>query len=236
MDSESDLKSLVSTGQKISRPSSLADIAAGSLREMILLEKLAPGRLLPERELSEAMGISRTPLRDAMKTLANEGLIEYSIAGRPRVADPSINEIADYLRVQGVLEALAGELACVVASDTEITTIRRLNEEMVEFAGRDEPLDDFRRDMAFHNAIVAASHNKPLVKTHATYNARLWRARFMSSQRLVGRESTQAEHAEIVEALTQRDAVLARQALKKHLTTAEDNIHQALLERQNSHS
>ena len=58
----------------------------------------------------------------------------------------------------------------------------------------------------------------------------------MSSQRLVGRESTQAEHAEIVEALTQRDAVLARQALKKHLTTAEDNIHQALLERQNSHS
>ena len=123
-----------------------------------------------------------------------------------------------------------------MASDTEITTIRRLNEEMVEFAGRDEPLDDFRRDMAFHNAIVAASHNKPLVKTHATYNARLWRARFMSSQRLVGRESTQAEHAEIVEALTQRDAVLARQALKKHLTTAEDNIHQALLERQNSHS
>ena len=234
MGKQSDLKSLLSKEKRISRPSSLADKAAEALREMILLEKLAPGRSLPERELSEAMGISRTPLRDAMRMLGNEGLIEYSITGRPSVADPTIDEISDYLRVQGALEALAGELVCHTASDAEISLIRNLNEEMVESAGCDEPLSDFRRDMAFHNAIVVASHNEPLVKTHAVYNARLWRARFMSSQRQLGRESTQAQHAEIVEALTQRNAFLASRALKEHLTTAVDNIRQALLERDNS--
>jgi DNA-binding GntR family transcriptional regulator len=78
--------------------------------------------------------------------------------------------------------------------------------------------------MAFHAAIVAAANNAALAETHATYNARLWRVRFLSSQRDAGRDATRQEHLDIVQALKARDPVAARRALKLHLQTAEKNI------------
>jgi DNA-binding GntR family transcriptional regulator len=89
----------------------------------------------------------------------------------------------------------------------------------------------FNRDMAFHNSIVRASGNAALIETHGRYNARLWRARFMSSQRTVSRASTTQEHSRIVQALLARDEAGASQALKKHLKTAETNIAEAIFER-----
>lgn len=227
-----DLKSLVSGGTSIGRPSSLAEEAATALREMILLEKLPAGTTLTERDLSDGLGISRTPLREAIRILANEGLVEFSASRRPSVADPSIEEITDYLRIQGALEGLSGELACAVASDEELELIRQLHETMMSRIGKDDPLTAFKRDMAFHTAIVAASHNAPLAETHASYNARLWRSRFMSSQRKVSRNSTRAEHTEIINALVNRDAEATAHALRKHLATAVINIKQALNERE----
>jgi DNA-binding GntR family transcriptional regulator len=88
--------------------------------------------------------------------------------------------------------------------------------------------------MAFHNAIVLASGNAALLETHERYNARLWRARFMSSQRAVSLDSTWQEHASIVEALLERDADAASKALKQHLKTAEANIAAAMRERSTS--
>lgn len=227
-----DLKRLVSSGVSLARPASLADEAANAVREMILLEKLPPGTALPERDLSDALGISRTPLREAIRILANEGLVEFSASRRPRVADPTLDEITDTLQVQGALEALSGELACAKASDAELDRIARLNEEMLAYSGKEDPVTSFKRDMAFHTAIVAASGNAPLAETHATYNARLWRARFLSSQRTVSRESTRAEHAMIVDALLKRDAQESARVLKLHLRTAVTNIKMALEERE----
>ncbi len=224
-----DLKELVGEAP-LARPMSLADEAANTLREMILLEKLPAGTALPERDLSDVLGISRTPLREAIRILAHEGLIEFSASRRPRVADPTLAEITDYLRIQGALEALSGELACINATDAELENIAALNEEMTARAGKEDSVVSFKRDMAFHSAIVSASKNLPLAQTHESYNARLWRARFMSSQRKVSRESTVNEHSEIVKALLRRDAPATAKALKQHLTTAETNIANALAE------
>lgn len=231
MESVVDLKNLVSENTSLSKPTSLAEEAAGALREMILLEKLPAGTALTERDLSNGLGISRTPMREAIRILANEGLVEFSASRRPRVADPSIGEITDYLRIQGALEALSGELACAVASDSELENIKFLNEQMVTRSNKDDPVASFKRDMEFHTAIVTASHNGPLAITHASYNARLWRSRFMSSQRKVSRESTTAQHAQIVEALMRRDEQETAKALKLHLATAVVNIKKALRER-----
>jgi len=226
-----DLKDLVSTNTTLARPTSLAEEAAIALREMILLEKLPPGTALTERDLSVGLGISRTPLREAIRILVHEGLVEFSVSRRPRVANPSIGEITDYLRIQGALEALAGELVCVLASDDELEQVKFLNDQMVIRYGEDDPISSFKRDMEFHSAIVKASHNAPLAKIHASYNARLWRSRFMSSQRQASRESTTAEHAQIVDALMRRDEQATAKALKLHLATAVVNIKQALRER-----
>ena len=85
-------------------------------------------------------------------------------------------------------------------------------------------------DMRFHEAIVAASGNEALAETHRTYNARLWRVRFLSSQRLVSRDATRSEHIDIVAALRARNAAKAGEALRNHLTTAETNIAAAVAE------
>ena len=209
---------------------SLAAEAADNLREFILLGKLDPGMPVRERDLAEAFGISRTPLKEALRILEAEGLIDYGPTRRPVVADPSLDEINDWLRVQGALEALAGELACDVATDKQLANIERLNEAIKEARDADGQLEAFRCDMAFHDAIVEASGNRALFESHATYNARLWRVRFLSSQRIASREGTRREHLEIVEALKARDATAARRALTQHLRTAEFNIAAAMAE------
>ncbi len=209
---------------------SLAAEAADNLREFILLGKLGPGMPVRERDLAEAFGISRTPLKEALRILEGEGLIDYGPTRRPVVADPSLNEIYDWLRVQGALEALAGELVCEVATDKQLAEIERLNESIKQARDADGQLEGFRRDMAFHEGIVEASGNRALMESHATYNARLWRVRFLSSQRVESREGTRREHLEIIEALKARDAVAARRALKQHLRTAETNIAAAMAE------
>ncbi|WP_299968681.1 GntR family transcriptional regulator [uncultured Roseobacter sp.] len=203
---------------------SLATEAADHLREFIMLGKLAPGMPVRERDLAEAFGISRTPLKEALRILEGEGLIVYGPTRRPSVADPSLSEINDWLRVQGALEALAGELACDLASDAQLAEIERINTSIKEARDTQGQLEAFRADMRFHEAIVAASGNAALRETHASYNARLWRVRFLSSQRVASREATRQEHLDIVEALKARDARAARRALQNHLRTAEANI------------
>ena len=201
---------------------SLAEEAADRLRELILLEQLAPGTPVPERDLSEALGISRTPLKDALRILEMEGLVDYGPTRRPKVADPSLEELEQNIMVLGALEALAGEIACSVATDEELAAIRDLAERME--AGAGAPLAFFHLDMALHTAIVAATRNAPLAETHRQYNARLWRARFMSSRQIDRRDNTLAEHGRIVAALMARDAAATSAALRDHLRSTIDNI------------
>lgn len=201
---------------------SLAEEAADKLREAILLEHLAPGTPVPERELSEAMGISRTPLKDALRLLEMEGLIDYGPTRRPRVANPSLDTLRDNITVLGALEALAGELACAVATEKELSRIAALARDMEVDGG--DALSFFHQDMAFHGAIVAAARNAPLAETHRQYNARLWRARFLSSRQIDRRENTLAEHDRIVTALMARDGAATANAMRAHLRSTIENI------------
>jgi DNA-binding GntR family transcriptional regulator len=202
----------------------LAEEAADNLREFILLGKLSPGTAIPERDLAEALGVSRTPLREALRLLEIEGLVEYSATRRPRVADPSLHELTQYISVLGALEALAGETACIEATMAEIAEIVRLGARMSNNSSQLEPLEFFQLDMQFHAAIVEASRNEPLIETHRQYNARLWRARFLSSQQVDRRDNTLAQHAGITDALQKRDAKATRRALRDHLKSTIENI------------
>jgi DNA-binding GntR family transcriptional regulator len=207
---------------------SLAQQAADKLRELILLERLKPGIVIPEREIAHALGVSRTPLREALRLLAGEGLVEVAPSKPPRVANPTLQELEHLLRIQGALEGLAGELACRAASDEELERIAALEQQMRKLSEQRNTLRFFECDMAFHRAIVEAAHNPPLGDTHAAYHARLWRARFISSRRRVNRKSTLAQHQRIAAALLTRNPRKASQALRQHLRTAVTNISKAL--------
>lgn len=213
---------------------SLSEQIADELRNLVLLEKLAPGASIPERETAEALGVSRTPLRESLRILAAEGLVDIQPNRPPRVANPSLHELRELLQVQAALEALAGELACENASDEEISDISLMSEEMSTVSGQCDPLDFFQKDMRFHESIVASSKNHALISTHKLYNARLWRARFISSQRRVNRSGTLEQHSQIVEALQTRQRKTCARALRTHLDAGFRNIQSVFAETENS--
>lgn len=231
MQRTADLSKLDEADLAIERPrATLADAAADKLREFILLEVLKPGASISEREVAGALGISRTPLRQALAILEQEGLVRYTVSRRPQVANPSLAEITENLVVMGALEALAGELACVAASAKEIDAIVALESRLRVGANKLEALEFFSTDMQLHTAIVQASGNHALAATHRQYNARLWRARFVSSQRRDERQQTLAEHTAFVQALADRDAVATAAGLRAHLSSAVNNIANAMKE------
>ncbi len=215
--------------QKIKRKS-LAESIADELRDLVLLEKLKPGTTIPERETADALGVSRTPLRESLRILASEGLVEIEPNRAPVVANPSIDELKSLLQVQGAIEGLGGELACAAATDDELKQIELMERDMRAVSDSCEPLEFFQKDMKFHASIVAASHNLPLIETHKNYNSRLWRARFISSRRRVNRSGTLEQHQQIVEALLARQRKKCSKALSNHLQMGFRNIKTALSE------
>ena len=219
------LSALVNDGPIIANEHrSLSAETAEKLRELILLEKLPPGMHIPERDLAEALGISRTPMREALRTLAIEGLVEFTATRRSRVANPSIDELRESMTVLATLEALGGELACAIATDREITAIADLNQKMIECTDKFSAINFFNTDMAFHSSIIASTHNQALIDTHRQYNAKLWRARFMSSKRKQGRAKTLQQHQDITNALVYRNASKMAQVMRSHIETAIDNL------------
>ena len=169
---------------------------------------------------------------EAIRLLSNAGLFSYRPSRRSFVAGASLEEINDYLRVQGALEALAVEWACSWATDQEITSIVGLNTSVNEAGNNQEKLLAFQFDMQFHKEIVDAARNKAFADTHATYNARLSRVRFLSSQRQEGRLETRLELLNIIESLRARDHSATAAAFKQHRRTAENNFAPVLGERE----
>lgn len=202
----------------------LGDQVADILRQQILLGDLNPGDNIPERETSAELGVSRTPLREALLVLESEGLVEMAPARSPIVAKPSLVEVTHLLLVQSALEALGGECACDEATQDEIDEIEEMHQTMLATIENPDPIEFFQVDMGFHEAIVAATKNLSLIKTHKQYHARLWRARFLSATRRSAREAAMIEHGRIVEGLRRRDKEQVSSRLKEHLQRAVENI------------
>ena len=160
---------------KIARRS-LAEQIADELRDLVLLEKLAPGSTIPERETADALGVSRTPLRESLRILAAEGLVEILPNKPPVVANPSLPQLKSLLQVQGVLEALAGELACDVANDAELLAIAALERSMNAVPIPASRWNSFKKICIFTNQLLPLQRIKPLLKrikpTTLAYGAR----------------------------------------------------------------
>jgi len=215
---------------------SLGEQVADILREQILLGDLKPGDSIPERETSAALAVSRTPLREALLMLEVEGLIEMAPARTPVVAKPSLLEVTHLLLVQSALEALAGECSCEEATEEEIEEIEAMHQTMLETMDNPDPVEFFKVDMGFHEAIVASTKNLSLIKTHKQFHARLWRARFLSARRRSAREMAMIDHGRIVEGLQRRDKELVSSAMKEHLRLAIDNVRVAFAREEIEHN
>lgn len=195
----------------------LHEEAVDRLREMIVRGQLAPGARLNERLLCGQLGISRTPLREAIKLLAPEGLVALLPNRGAQVAPLEPARLAETLAVMGALEALAGELACHHASDAQIAEVAALHAEMLEKHASGDLASYFRYNQAIHLKIVEASGNGTLANTYRQLNGNVLRARYMANLSRERWDEAVREHEQILAALRARDVAQLKRLLQEHL-------------------
>lgn len=203
---------------------SLHDQVAQRLRRMLVEGHIAPGAKLNERELCDLLEVSRTPLREAIKMLAAEGLVEL-LPHRGAIA-VALDEdaIRDTFEVMGGLEALSGELAAQRITDAELAEIRAMHFEMMAAYTRRDLSNYYRLNAQIHRAINAAAKNPVLSDTYDRVNARLHALRFRSNQDEQKWKVAMGEHEQMVEALAARDAAAMRRVLASHLKNKLDVV------------
>jgi DNA-binding GntR family transcriptional regulator len=200
-----------------SRRANLHETVVGQLRDIIVEGILAPGARIAERQLCESLGVSRTPLREALKVLASEGLVELLPNRGARVARLDDSDIENMFQVMGALEALAGSLACTQISEAELAEIAALHYEMLaQYMRRDLP-GYFRLNQAIHAAIVAAARNPILAATYQSLAARIRRARYFANLSDERWQHAVAEHEAILQTLQARDGPRLARLLEEHL-------------------
>lgn len=196
---------------------SLHDELVDRLYEMIVDGTLAAGNKVPERALCESFGVSRTPMREALKVLAAEGLVSLEPNRGAWVTQISLEELEEVFPVMGVLEALSGELACQRITDKEVDHIRDLHRQMdTHYRNRNRP-EYFKANQLIHEAILEAAGNKTLAQQYRTLAARMRRARYLANMSDTRWEKSLEEHEEILRALEDRNGKALAQILRDHL-------------------
>lgn len=202
----------------------LAETIAKQLRRDILRGELLPGASIKERDNAAEMGVSRTPMREAIRILAKEGLVELRPSRSPIVATLDMKSVQDQAEVLIALEKLSAELACKNATEDDLTRIAQIVDHMDKHFYEIDALDMFEIDMSFHTAIAEASHNEALAETHRTFLQRLWHARYLAAVQRRNRERVVNEHTSILNAIRSREPSNARAAIDNHLWHLADDI------------
>ncbi len=198
------------------------------LRQRIVEGEIAPGCKLNERELSELLQVSRTPLREAIKMLASEGLVELLPNRGAVAAQLSTQAVIDTFEVIAGLEGQSGELAAQRISDAELAEIRALHYEMLAAFTRRDLSTYYRLNASIHERINAAARNPVLSQTYRTVNARLQALRFRSNFDERKWQRAVEEHEQMIERLAARDAAGMRALLVRHLEHKRDVVLEVL--------
>ena len=202
----------------------LSHAATARLRDMIVEGRIAPGARLNERVLTEELQVSRTPLREAFKILAGEGLVELLPQRGAVVATLSIATVEATYELMADLEGLAGELAAQRILPEELAEIRALQFDMLASHARRDLPGYFRANMRIHNKINAAARNPVLTETFQRLNQRIYATRYRSNLSNERWDKAIEEHAEILRLLEAGDGKALRVLLTQHLLNKRDTI------------
>ncbi len=202
----------------------LHEQASFRLRQMLIEGKIAPGSKLNERELSLGLAVSRTPLREAIKMLAAEGLVEL-LPNRGAIAvQLTENDVMHTFEVMAGLEAMSGGLAATRVTDDELSEIKAMHYEMLACFTRRELPSYYRLNARIHEAINAAAKNPVLSQTYERLNARLQALRFRSNQDEAKWKRAVKDHDQMIEALAAHDATGLSDVLRAHLFNKRDTV------------
>ncbi|HYG88839.1 MAG TPA: GntR family transcriptional regulator [Azospirillum sp.] len=203
------------------------DQIVARLRQMLIDGEIAPGAKVPERELCTTFGISRTPLREALKVLAAEGYLVLLPNRGARAAKLSTKDVSDLFDVCEAMEAIAGELACQRITSDEIEEIKKLNFWMREAYEKGDLSSYYRYNRLIHEAIVRAADNAVLSSLYESIVARIRRARFVVPIPNGHWQLAMCEHDAMLNALIRRDGQGLAHILKTHLRNKRFEVEKA---------
>jgi DNA-binding GntR family transcriptional regulator len=207
---------------------SLHESLTDQLRSMILKHELQPGEWIQEMQLCESLGVSRTPMREALKVLASERLVVLHPYRGASVAEIELGVVAELFEVQAILESQAGLLACERATDAEIQAFSAKHDEMAgHFSGGDR-VSYFRLNQELHAAIVGMAANTRLQESHAAIMKQISHARYAALDEENRWKVSIEQHAAIRDALVQRDGSALASCIVEHVNDTKKAVLRSL--------
>lgn len=213
----------------------LRDVVFNTLREAILRGDLEPGERLMEIALANRLGVSRTPIREAIRKLELEGLVVMIPRRGAQVASITKKDLQDVLEVRSSLEVLATQLACARIDEEQLKALRVALNGFEKALGSSDVSVIARADVAFHDVIFEATCNARLVQILNNLREQMYRYRleylkdFSSHRRLLD------EHKRLVEAIAGHDEQTAVEIIKAHIYNQEISVIKTITQTENAH-
>lgn len=206
----------------------LRDVVFNTLRQAILRGELKPGERLMEIALANRLGVSRTPVREAIRMLELEGLVIMIPRRGAQVAQITEQDLNDVLEVRLGLEELAVRFACERITDEEIKALGLAVKEFEKKMSNNELSAQAEADVKFHEIIYGATHNRRLVQIINNIREQMYRYRIEYLKDVESRKTLVKEHYEICDALKRRDAESAVEKMCIHIRNQQEAILRSL--------
>ena len=202
----------------------LRDAVFETLREAILKGVLSPGQHLMEMQLAYQLGVSRTPVREAIRMLELEGLVNMIPRKGARVAAISEKSLCDVLEVRRALEELSVRLACTRMERDDLEKLDSINQQFIRACQGDDVVQIARIDESFHAVIYEAADNAKLLQLLNQMQNQMYRYRIEYIKLKERRQILVEEHKKIIHSLARRDADAAAEAINTHIAHQEQYV------------
>ena len=206
----------------------LREVIFNTLREAIIVGELKPGERLMEVQLAEKMGVSRTPVREAIRKLELEGLVDMLPRKGAHVADLSVKDIMDVLEVRSTLDGLASMLSAERITDEELKELKHIHTQFINYVEKDNLQGSIKKDVEFHDVIYRSSRNDKLIQIANNLREQVQRFRVIYIKDYSSTRELIKEHVEILESITRKDPELARKCAQMHILNQEETIIKAV--------
>ncbi len=202
----------------------LRDVVFNTLRRAILRGELKPGERLMEIQLADKLGVSRTPIREAIRKLELEGLVLMIPRRGAEVAEITEKNLRDVLEVRKALEELCVELCCERITEEDIVKLKEAAKEFEEILKEDNITDIAEADVKFHDIIYFATDNQRLIQLLYNLREQMYRYRVEYLKRKEVHATLLAEHEYIIQCIENRDKVHAMEAIATHIMNQEKAV------------
>lgn len=206
----------------------LREVIFNTLREAIIVGELKPGERLMEVQLAEKMGVSRTPVREAIRKLELEGLVEMYPRKGALVANLSVKDIMDVLEVRATLDGLASSLSAARITDEEIKELKHVQSQFMNYIDKDNLQGSIKKDVEFHDIIYRSSRNDKLLQIANNLREQIQRFRVIYLKDFSSTSELVKEHTDILDAIIRQDTEASRDYAQRHINNQEESILKAL--------